>query len=174
MAVEIGCWLGATTLPLLRGLIAAGYDRPYHAFDRWRASADEVAKARHQGLSLREGEDLLPIYRSNVLPAYSEVLAHQGDLDCTFNFPEDTPVEVCVLDAPKKDPLFSHIMDEMMKVWIPKVTIVGLLDYHFYRRRPGELEYFAPVNYLDKQVGRFEKLWDRTEQTSAAFFRYLG
>jgi hypothetical protein len=173
-AVEFGCWLGATSMALLKGLVAAGYDRSYYAFDRWRATADEVSKAQHQGVKLAEGQDLMPIYGANVHRLYPMITTIQGDMDCGFQFFRNPSIEVCLLDAPKKDPLFGHIMTVMAKSWIPRVTVVGLLDYHFYKRRPGELEYFAPVNYMAKHAQHFEKMIDWPEQTSAAFFRYLG
>ncbi|MBU0929950.1 MAG: hypothetical protein KJ623_02670, partial [Nanoarchaeota archaeon] len=33
VAIELGSWLGATAVPLLTGLITAGYDKPFYAFN---------------------------------------------------------------------------------------------------------------------------------------------
>ena len=34
VAIELGSWLGASAIPLLEGLVEAGYDRPFYCFDK--------------------------------------------------------------------------------------------------------------------------------------------
>jgi len=51
--MEVGCWLGATSAALLEGLVEAGYDKPFWAFDRWVANESEVRKAKDQKVKLR-------------------------------------------------------------------------------------------------------------------------
>lgn len=171
VAVEVGCWLGATSLSLLTGLDEAGYDLPYHAYDRWRASSEEVSKARCRGLELAEGQDLLPLYLANVGAHSAGVVAHQQDLGESFSFEFPDPVEICVLDAPKTDPLFTSAMDSLLSRAVPGVTVVGLLDYYLYERRPGRHDLLAPVDYMRRRAGQFERVSDRLEGSTAAFFR---
>ena len=62
VAMEAGCWLGATSAALLEGLVEAGYDKTYWAFDRWVANMAEASKAQEQGVTIGVGQNLLPIF----------------------------------------------------------------------------------------------------------------
>ena len=62
LAVELGGWLGASTVPLLSALSDVGYSDLYWVFDRWQASENEVQKAKIQGLELKVGQNLLPLF----------------------------------------------------------------------------------------------------------------
>ena len=174
LAVEVGSWLGATSVSLLAGLNGAGYNLPFDAYDRWRASAEEVAKARTCGLvrQFEEGQDLLPIYMNNVLAQYKQVVPHQQEIAADFSFGFDGPIEICILDAPKKNPEFSRVMDALHEHAIPGVTVVGLLDYYLYKRRPERTDFLAPIDYVLAHGERFVAMPSHFLDSTAAFFRY--
>ena len=50
VAMELGCWLGASSVPLLEGLVQVGYDKLFWAFDRWIANKQQVREAREVGV----------------------------------------------------------------------------------------------------------------------------
>jgi hypothetical protein len=176
--VELGCWLGATTRALLDGLERVGFNRPYHAYDSWRANDDQVSKAAAQGVRLKPNQDLTPLFLHNV---GTKVHVHQGEIGETINDYSGEPIEICLFDAPKQDPLFTHCMDKLRPYFIPGVTVVGLLVYYFYREHPEKRDwasmanrFMAPVEYIEKHKYAFRKQAEWPEQSSCVFFRYLG
>jgi hypothetical protein len=175
LALEVGCWLGATSRSLLSGLKQAGYNLPFHAYDRWTASPEEVSKAAARGLHLELHQDLCKPYLDNVTKVYGDVVAHRQEIGDDFEPGElGSPIEICLLDAPKKDPVFSRVMDVVVARSIPGVTIFGLLDYRLHELRPNHLEYLAPLKYIEKHATHFSRLATQPMGSTAAFFRYEG
>jgi hypothetical protein len=174
VAMELGCWLGASSLALLKGLTKAGYDRPYWCFDAWRANQDQLPKAKAQGVTLKLDQDTLPIFIKNVTPTYPNIVENKGSLPGTLSNYNGDPIEICLFDAPKTNPTFNDCITHLQPSWIPGVTILGLLDYYFYRRHVGEKrkKFRAPVEFMEKYGKHFklEKYW---EDESVVFFRYL-
>lgn len=172
VAIELGSWLGATARPLLEGLVEAGYDRPFYAYDRWKANKQEVEKANRQGTKIKRDENLLPLFLSNV--GYENVKAYRGSIaDTIKSYPGD-PIEICLFDAPKRDPVFEVAIDVLSPYWIPGVTVLGLLDYYFYMRKSGKSRrpFLSPVKFIKRHPESFTKLAEWPGQTCAVFFRY--
>lgn len=125
--VEVGSWLGRSTLHLAAGLRDAGYDDVLHCFDRFTWSQDFNPKA---GLKLAEGADFLPMFERNVRPVYPKVkvsrvvireLAWHGG-----------PIEILFLDAPKRLPDISATLSAFAGALVPDLSIVVMQDYlHF-------------------------------------------
>jgi len=177
VAVEVGCWLGATSAPLLRGLVKAGYNKPFWAFDKWCANESEVVKSFNQGLSISLGQNLQPLYLSNVQSIYANVRSIRGRVPNTLKFFHRSPVEFCMFDAPKREPVFSAAVKAFVPLFIPGVTVFGLLDYYFYVRRRemgySDWEQFlAPVKFVKKHTDSFTLLREFPEDGSCAFFKY--
>ena len=176
VAMELGSWLGASSFALLTGLVKAGYSLKFWAFDKWIATEYEVLHAKNQGVNISLGENLRYLYLHNVEKIYDEIIAIQGKIPQTLkSFPGD-PIEICLFDAPKKDPTFSasiHILEEF---FIPGMTVLGLLDYYSYRKQTGakrdRLE--APVRYMSANSDKYEKLAEWPEECSCVFFKYVG
>jgi hypothetical protein len=178
VAVELGSWLGATAAALLRGLMKAepAYDRPFYAFDRWKASTGEVVKARSfETISspgiLYFGQDLLPLFLKNV--RYSRMRTFQGSIQETITQYPGDPIEICLFDAPKHNPLFIQCIRALSPYWIPGVTVLGLLDYYAYRKRPEKQTLKAPVRLIENNPGCFEKLVEWPDECSCVFFKYV-
>ncbi len=177
VAMELGCWLGASSVPLLEGLKTAGYDERFFAFDRWIANKQQVREAREGGIELRLNQNILPWYLANVLSVYSSVWTRKGNLPGTLtdlhNVNVAGPIEICIFDAPKQNPIFIDCIRALHKNWIPGVTILGLLDYHFWERKEGKMRkaYRAPVEFMERNKGCFTKL-EEFKPASPAFFRF--
>jgi dienelactone hydrolase len=62
--VECGCCLGGGTAYLARGLAAGGYRGSIWCYDRWKADAREVEKARRASVALSVGQNLEPLFRA--------------------------------------------------------------------------------------------------------------
>ena len=177
VCIELGCWMGATSVPLLTGLVEAGYNRTYWAFDKWMANGSEIQKAVDQGLPVSLNQTLLPIYKSNVVKVYNKVKTVQGKLPKTLGTFDNSIIEICLFDAPKRTPIFEQCIARLLPHFIPGVTVLALLDYDFYksRRKSGEnwQPYMAPVKFIERHHNHFEKMSEWPEQTSGVFFKYV-
>lgn len=173
-AMELGCWLGASSVALLQGLVQAGYNKPYWAFDAWTATKDQIPKAKAQGVYLQLGQNTQPLFLNNVWKNYRQVHACKGGLPGTLAEYDKEPIEFCLFDAPKTEPIFSMCIERLHSYWIPGVTVLGLLDYHFYQRHSGSKrkKFRAPVNFMERHGHHFkiEKQWP---DECVVFFRFM-
>lgn len=89
--VELGSWLGRSTVHLAAGLKSA----PLHCFDRfqWRAS-----HTRKSNLELEPEQDCQPIFAEN-LKGHNVIATKTEVADITW---DGSPVEILFLDAPKE------------------------------------------------------------------------
>ncbi len=178
LAVEVGCWLGATSAALLEGLVEAGYDKPFWAFDRWKANGAEVRKAKEQNVTLKLRQDLQSIYMQNVCKVYPKIRAVKGKIPYTLKSYSGDPIEFCMFDAPKRNPMFIQSIRAFIPYFIPGVTVLGLLDYYFYAGRrdvqkKGDWKKFlAPVRFMEQYKDNFTMLQEFPENGSCVFFKY--
>ena len=172
--LELGCWLGGSLIPLLEGLNEAGYNRWVWCYDRWKANDEQVKKAQLGGVSIIPEQDLRPLFLDNVTPVYDKVYAIKGSMPDTLQAYIGYPIEICILDAPKQEPVFTESIRRLSPSWLPGVTILGLLDYKFYERHTGRKRFLfeAPVRFMDKYGDCFEiiKEWD---DECPVFFKYI-
>ena len=176
VVIELGSWLGASAHPLLEGLKEAGYDRPFYAYDRWQANLEQVVKAKNQGVIIQEGQDLLPLFLKNVTPVYNYIYPTRGAISTTIQTYPKEPIEICLFDAPKQEPIFTDAVRALSPYWIPGVTVLGLLDYYFYLSIEGRMreKFKAPVNFIEKHWDSFVQLrqWGPCE-CSCVFYMYV-
>lgn len=174
LAMELGCWLGASSLALLKGLVKAGYNKPYWAFDAWRATHDQLPKAKAQGVTLQLGQSTLPLFLNNVTEVYKDIKPCQGNLPSTLGSYTGDPIEFVLFDAPKANPTFKMCIDKLRPHWVEGKTVLGLLDYNFYLRHHGLKwkKFRAPVEFMEQHKNHFEieKQW---ENECVVFFRYV-
>ncbi len=178
VAMEVGSWLGATSAALLDGLVEVGYNKSFWAFDRWRANAAEVRKAAEQGVVLRLNEDLKPLYCKNVSRIYSHLRMIQGKVPWKFREYHGEPIEVCLFDAPKRNSVFMESIRFCEPYFIPGVTVLGLMDYYFYKRHrdvqqnPDWMKFMAPVKFIETYSEHFTLMREFPENSSCVFFKY--
>lgn len=178
VVMELGCWLGASAVPLLEGLREAGYDRQFWAFDRWQANEQQVELTR-DNVRLRLGQDVRPLFIDNVREVLSgrmEAQAVKGPLPDTLATYDDAPIEICIFDAPKQDPVFADCTRRLIPYFIPGVTVWGLMDYKFYERHEGRRRHqlLAPVRFIHEHPDNFQVIgkWP-VNVTTAVFFKYV-
>lgn len=176
VAVELGAWLGASSAALLTGLVEAGYNLPYYVYDRWIANEAQVKKAHTVGVTITDGQDLLPLFLKNV-SGYKHINTVQGNISNTIHTYPGGPIEVCLFDAPKRNPVFTVAIQAVLPHFIPGVTVLGLLDYYFHRfRHPQDGRFLAPVKFIEQNSRYFKKIKEWTEPDamhSPVFFRYV-
>ena len=176
VAVECGAWLGASTVALAAGLKEGGYDRTLHVFDRWRATESEVKKAAAGGVAIENRENLRARFLANAGAVGVDVEAHECQL-VFVRWWEAEPIELFLLDAAKWEPGFSAVMRAFGPYWIPGVTTVGLLDYHYWRRQEDERwrkEMRCQERFIDRHPEAFTVLRDYGPARAPCFFRYEG
>lgn len=173
MAVELGSWLGGSAVPLLEGLVEAGYNKLFWAFDKWQVNRDQIPKAKEHGVHLTMGQNAEPLFIDNVGNVYDNVITVKGGMPTSLGKYEGGKIEICIFDAPKQEPVFSGCINALKKHWIPGVTIIGFLDYGFYKKHTGrKREVFkAPVEFMKKYGDCFSviKQWD---DEVVVFMRY--
>lgn len=179
VVLELGCWLGGSALPLLEGLVKAGYNKQFYAFDRWIADKSQVVKAAKEGVKLTVNESTFPKFWNNVITTYSSVCAFRGGLpnslyDWELSIGYQERVEIVIFDAPKQEPIFTGCMKKILPYCIPGVTVFGLLDYNFYQRHTGikRKKFRAPVDFVEKYKNHFEVIKEWPDQCPV-FLKYL-
>jgi len=173
LAVELGCWLGASTVPLLDGLTDAGYSDFYWAFDNWHATKSEVQKAKEQGLVIKVGQDLMPLFLENT-EEFGLIQPIKGSLPDTLGEYNGGPIEICLFDAPKKDPVFTKCLKQLEPHFLPGITVIGFLDYYAYEKHTGQKCYdlSIPVRTTENEADSFELMQHWPGLCSCAFFKY--
>ncbi len=173
VAMELGCWMGSTSAALLTGLVEAGYDRTYWAFDKWRATNNETKKAAEMGIKIKMRDNLLPFFLKNVTPIYKGVRPVQGLVPGTLVSYDKSPIEICLFDAPKRNDDILGSLKYLMPYFIPGVTVVGLMDFHFYSRKTKEDQkrFMAPMEFTSQHSDSFELMHDFGMEV---FFKYMN
>ncbi len=129
--VDLGSWLGSTTIPLARGLKEAGApQRIVHSYDTfvWHPWMDRYAG--DLAGRFRQGDSFLPEFQRRLGPLAARVRVHPGDLTVTKW--ADGPIEFLLVDAMKNWPLCSAISREFLAAVIPGAGQVMHQDFKFW------------------------------------------
>lgn len=135
--IDLGCWLGSTTISLARGLSAnpafAGSGRKIRAFDafRWYEGMDEAAAGARLAKSYLPGDDFVGEFRLRTEP-YREIIdIRKGDLaEARWDGP---PIEFLLVDAMKSFELANAIVRGFYPKLMPGTSLVMHQDFaHFF------------------------------------------
>jgi len=175
VAMELGSWLGASAAPLARGLSEVGYRETLWLFDRWKATNSQVVVAGEFGMHLTAGQDTTLICEQNVRAEYDNVRCVRGDLPKSLRQYDGNPIEFCIFDAPKRNPVFIDCMKALEPYFVPGITVLGLLDFYSYLKSDqAEVDpRKAPVEFITGHSDHFELIMDWPGRCSCAFFKYL-
>jgi hypothetical protein len=167
--VEVGSWLGAGTAQLALGLRereqAGSVD--IHCYDRWEANDPEVEKAaRMKNLSLHAGQDTLPWVMDTLRPFGVPIRFTKVDLrNATW---DGGPISIYIDDAAKTPSKFLHVLRTFGPHWIPGVTLVVLMDFHFWKKT-GLDKHKAQMRFLEIYQDHFEPVEGFQVDTNDAF-----
>jgi len=122
--VELGTWLGRSTLHLAAGLRDAGYPDALDCFDQfvWRGN-----HARAATLPLQRGDDFQPYFESNVRPVYPRLRVTKAAIEAIV-WP-GRPIEILFLDAPKRLDTFSATLAAFAPALVPGVSRIVFQDF---------------------------------------------
>lgn len=132
--VDLGCWLGSTTISLAKGLSQrrnlVKVNKKVHAFDQFIWSKG-MAPYYH-GLKLyKEGESFLPEFIERTKNWSSLIEIHEGDLR-TIKW-DGSSIEFLLIDAMKSWELANSILQEFFPYLIPGHSYIVHQDFkHYY------------------------------------------
>jgi hypothetical protein len=123
--VELGCWLGAGTAALAAGLRDRGRPARLVAVDRfvWKGPAN----SRVTRAGLMEGDDFEPMFRANIQPLEDWIEPVRADLE-EFHW-DRGPIEILVVDAPKRPKAVASFLDRFGPALIPGKSLIAFQDY---------------------------------------------
>lgn len=133
--VDLGCWYGATTLALARGLSAnrrATSHRMIEAFDlfRWEEWMDPIAQQVSLPRRYAPGDDFHADVLEILRPYRGVVTVTKQDLTRYTAPPE--PVEFLFVDAMKNWPLARSIVSDFFPLLIAETSYVVQQDFAYY------------------------------------------
>ena len=170
--VDIGPYLGSTTIHLGAGVNKSGNDVIIHAYDRWIMDDGMDTKAKKfNGIDFNHGQDVLDIYRKNINPIKDIVIIHPCNiLDASYS---GRPVMLLVDDICNG----KQRTDTMMKIFSPFFvagkTVVCMMDFYYHEHKKGMklLRYQYDFMVSNKKVFRFIK---KIKNSMTAVFVFEG
>jgi hypothetical protein len=160
--VDLGCWLGATTISLASGLTANPrarvQPRQVHAFDRfvweaWMADTESLGNPPFRlDPELRPRESFLDEFHRRTAPWKSRIRVHAGDL-LAAEWP-GRPIEFLLVDAMKSWELANSILRIFFPSLVPGRSILVHQDFAFYNTPWIHLityrlrDYFQPLYHV--------------------------
>lgn len=153
--VDLGCWLGASTIAFAKGLqesdCAKLRNSKIHSFDlfKWDASMDMFLN--NTPLQFAPGDSFLEEYLRQIEPWKDQVQVYEGDLR---HFPwQGGAIEFLFIDAMKSWELTTSIIQQYFGSLIPGRSIVYHQDYAFFGSFWIHLSMYRLKDY-------FEPIWD--------------
>jgi hypothetical protein len=129
--VELGCFLGGSTVRLASGLQRSGQPWTMHSYDRFLI--DEPHK--HQflyraGYEKFDGQDMLPVFEKHAQPFAPNIIAHRGNVEEHPWAPQ--PIEILFVDLAKSVSTQEFILEQFFTSLIPGRSIIVQQDYLFF------------------------------------------
>jgi hypothetical protein len=167
--VEVGSWLGAGTAQLALGVRERGADQSVriYSYDRWTASNSEVEKAsRKAGLLFSVGDNTLPWVVEALKPFGAGIEFVKGDIAAIAW--AGGPISVYVDDASKAPSRFYHVLRTFGPSWIPGVTVLVMMDYHYWEKSGSE-DHKCQKYFMEAHPGYFTQIEGFRRASNAAF-----
>lgn len=174
--VEVGAWLGAGTAQLALGAHDRQDPLPIHVYDRFEASRSEITKAAAYGIRLERRQDTRSVVEELLGPLGARCRLHRGSItDIVW---DGGPIGLYVDDAAKRPPAFHHVLTAFGPSWVPGVTVLVLMDYHYWKKfppGPEADELRVQTEFVEAHAHAFAPIEGADAAgTSAAFFRYIA
>lgn len=122
--VEVGPWLGLSTLHLAAGLRDAGFPAALHCYDQFVWRGDHVRKNL---IPLRRGDDFQPYFERNLRPLYPGLRVTRSELRHLVW--ADGPIEILFLDAPKHLIDLSWALAALGPSPVPGLSLLVMQDF---------------------------------------------
>ena len=167
--VEVGSWLGAGTAQLALGLRERGAEQSVtiHSYDRWIATKPEIEKAAQKAnLRFSPNQDTLPWVMQALQPFGVGIKFVKGDI-AVVDW-AGGPISVYVDDAAKVPARFFHVLRTFGSWWVPGVTVLVLMDFHYWEKTGSE-DHKCQKYFIDAHPEHFAQIEDFRRASNAAF-----
>jgi hypothetical protein len=135
--VDLGCWLGSTTISLAKGLARNGSPRVashgVHAYDQflWQAWMDACVRGTEIEGRYKEGDSFLEEFHKRITPWANRIRVHAGDL-CDLDW-NGGPIEFLLIDVMKSWDLANATVRTFFPFLMPNRSYILQQDFaHFY------------------------------------------
>lgn len=124
--VEVGTWLGCSTLHLAAGLRDSGTGANLHCFDNfvWCGTSDN----EKSGMNMPSGADFQPHFLRNIAPLQDRISVTRAEFSA-IRWPQDQPIEILFLDGPKTAAHLSACLSAFRGALVPGFTLIVFQDY---------------------------------------------
>jgi hypothetical protein len=168
--VETGSWFGSTTGFVMSGIKQTPFTPEYHCFDMWITYPHLVNQAKKIGITLKDGQSILDIFKTNIKSFEIDPIIHQGDF-IQQKFKTDKKIGLVVDDICSKKPMFDHLLDLFIPFCYPG-TLFFFMDFYFYTTHDViRRKYQRDV--MEKNQEAFEFI-ERPANSYTAIYRYKG
>jgi hypothetical protein len=163
--VDLGCWLGSTSISLAMGLERnnrAKTNRLIYSYDEfiWRAYMDNGAKGTNLDGKYRHGDSFLDEFERRTYPWRQYIKACPGDL-AQVGW-SGGPIEFLLIDAMKSWDAASGVVQNFFPALVPGFSIIMHQDFaHWYT------SWIHPIHYRFRDY--FEPLYDVPSSGSMLF-----
>jgi hypothetical protein len=164
--VDLGCWLGATTVSLAKGLAKnsnpRAVDRQIHAYDRfiWEEWMDSYTNFSELKQRYRPQDSFLREFKERSAYWSRHICIHAGDI-CELGWSAGE-IEFVFVDVMKSWSLANHVVRHFFSSLIPEVSVVVHQDFaHYYT------SWIHLLNYRFRDY--FEVLYDIPQSSSVVF-----
>ena len=137
--VDLGCWMGATTIAFSKGLKKNLKLQPeqklkrIHSYDlfKWHPTMDANAKGTPLEGRYREGDSFLPEFETRTAYWKDHFTVHPGDLNA--HAWDSRPIEMLFVDAMKAPDTAGAILRKFYPHLRPGLSVVAHQDFaHFF------------------------------------------
>ncbi len=131
--VDLGCWLGSTTIPLAMGLsknsVLRTSCKSIHAYDEfiWRPYMEPNVVGTSLEGKFKMGENFLPEFNKRIAPWKDQIVVHSVDLSkVTWN---GEGIEFLLIDAMKSWELTNNIIQQFFPALLPGKSLILHQDF---------------------------------------------
>jgi len=158
--VEVGTWLGRSTVHLGAGLKANGYSSHLYCFDKYVWTKQYETPHLNPGIDLENGDDFQPYFEKNVRPVYSNVNVTKTTIDNLIW--DNGPIEILFLDAPKS---YTDITTTLLKLGSYLMRDLSIVVFQDYLHAPS-----YPIATVVSTIPQLQLLHVVPASSSVAFF----
>ncbi|BAQ61647.1 hypothetical protein GM3708_2053 [Geminocystis sp. NIES-3708] len=159
--VDLGCWLGSLTLPLIYGLEknkqVNSTQIKIHAYDLflWKQWMNAEVVGTDLENKYQNNDSFLDSFFTQINPYENKLEVYEGDLT-TMTWNQDKPIEFLLVDAMKNWDLTNHVIQQFFPALITNISVVHHQDFCHYNCSWIHLimyrlkDYFEPILYVPK------------------------
>ncbi len=167
--VDLGCWMGSTTIQMARGLsensLLTAQGKKIHAYDRfrWEQYMEDIVTEFNMpvGRDLEPGESFLPDFEKRLGDYAEYVDVHVSDLG-EETWPGE-PIEILLVDAMKSWGLTNNILSQFFPSLIPGKSILIHQDFKYH------LTYW--IHLTQYRLREYFELFENVPQAFTMAFR---